>query len=272
MEDKEKPNYYAVIPAKVRYDEELSSSQKLFYGEITALAQKEGYCWASSAYFENLYKVSKKTIYRWVKTLHDKGYIKTELVGENGIEGRKIYIIDPGTKMSGGRRTKMSTGRRTKMSTGRRTKMSPKHTSNNNTSLTLSSADADGELNHSYEYTEPTQQTAVQKLILENDWAGLFQVYKPVNDKGLLNKKFVDSQKKIFSSFTSEERAKIIQWFSKYSQKMKEHSVWVSTFFQERKTIHDVAEFFKQLKEMKTPQKEYKGDVKNNFDPNRDNY
>ena len=32
-----KPNYYAIIPANVRYDEKLSPNEKLFYGEITAL-------------------------------------------------------------------------------------------------------------------------------------------------------------------------------------------------------------------------------------------
>ena len=272
MENKQKPNYYAIIPAKVRYDKELSSSQKLFYGEITALAQKEGYCWAPSSYFENLYGVSKKTIYIWVKTLSDKGYIRTELVGEKRTEGRKIFITDPGKKTSIGRRKKTSTAPEKKTSTPPEKKTSPKYTSTNTTSLTLSTADAGGELNHPYEYTEPTQQTAVQKVNLEGDWVKLLKAYKPVNDSGLLNKKFVEAQKKTFGSFTQEERNKVIEWFSKYSHKMKEHSVWISTFFQERKTLHDVAEFFRQLNEMKNPQKEYKGDVKNNFDPNRNNY
>lgn len=69
------PGYYAIIPATVRYDKNLTSGAKLLYGEITALCSKEGYCWASNKYFANLYDTSEKTITRWVKQLKDGGYI-----------------------------------------------------------------------------------------------------------------------------------------------------------------------------------------------------
>ena len=36
------PTYYAVLPADVRYDTNLSPQEKILYAEITALSNKEG--------------------------------------------------------------------------------------------------------------------------------------------------------------------------------------------------------------------------------------
>ena len=58
----EKPNYYAIIPAEVRYDKQLKPNEKLLYGEITSLATKTGECWASNNYFADLYEVEPETI------------------------------------------------------------------------------------------------------------------------------------------------------------------------------------------------------------------
>ena len=48
MSYNELPNYYAVIPATVRYDNMLKSAEKVLYSEITALASKNGYCFAQN--------------------------------------------------------------------------------------------------------------------------------------------------------------------------------------------------------------------------------
>lgn len=90
-------SYYAVIPADVRYDKELTPNAKLLYGEITALCNEKGYCWASDSYFMELYGVGRSTIQRWIKQLEDKGYIyrKTKYKeGTKQIEGRYIYLRD----------------------------------------------------------------------------------------------------------------------------------------------------------------------------------
>lgn len=88
--------YYAIIPANVRYDESLTPNAKLLYGEITALANEKGYCWAANTYFAQLYGVSKTSISKWIKQLVDNGYIKSKIVYKEGtkeIVNRYLTIV-----------------------------------------------------------------------------------------------------------------------------------------------------------------------------------
>lgn len=96
MEDQQKA-YYAIIPAEVRYDKDLPPNAKLLYGEITALCNDKGYCWATNQYFADLYKVSKITVSRWISTLNRKGYISIDTLYREGTKeliGRHIYIVN----------------------------------------------------------------------------------------------------------------------------------------------------------------------------------
>lgn len=89
-----KPNYYAIIPAKVRYAN-IKANSKLLYGEITALSNQKGYCWSTNNYFANLYGVSKNTISLWINELRKKGFVSVEVIrNENKqVVKRKISII-----------------------------------------------------------------------------------------------------------------------------------------------------------------------------------
>ncbi len=69
------PNYFSVLPAEVRYDNDLCPNAKLLYSEITCLCNKNGYCESSNDYFANLYKTTKETISRWISQLKKKKYI-----------------------------------------------------------------------------------------------------------------------------------------------------------------------------------------------------
>lgn len=99
----EQPNYYAVIPASVRYDSELTPTAKLLYGEITSLCDREGYCWATNNYFSKLYKTSDKTITRNLNLLEQKGYINIFYQLKGAIKQRFITMdknVFERTKMS----------------------------------------------------------------------------------------------------------------------------------------------------------------------------
>lgn len=91
-------NYYAIIPANIRYDDELTPNAKLLYGEITALCNEKGYCWASNSYFAELYNVSVVSISKWINQLIDKSYLSVEMVyrdGTNQIQQRNLRIATP---------------------------------------------------------------------------------------------------------------------------------------------------------------------------------
>tara|TARA_R110000751_G_scaffold136245_1_gene239215 strand:+ start:5912 stop:6550 length:639 start_codon:yes stop_codon:yes gene_type:complete len=88
----QQPSYYAIIPAEVRYSE-LKPSAKLLYGEITALANKKGYCFSTNNYFAELYNVTKNTISLWIKDLLKHGFISVEIKYRNKqIIERRLYI------------------------------------------------------------------------------------------------------------------------------------------------------------------------------------
>lgn len=93
-EQESRPGYYAILPARVRYDKRLCPMARLLYAEITALAQADGACWARTVYFCNLYGVAEGTVYRWLSALQKCGYIQAEKLTKNGmVSGRRITLI-----------------------------------------------------------------------------------------------------------------------------------------------------------------------------------
>lgn len=94
----ENPNYYAILPADVRYDKRLKANEKILYSEITALANAKGYCYAKNQYFAELYDVHKNTISSWISHLCELGYLRLELIVKEDskeIQERRIYISVP---------------------------------------------------------------------------------------------------------------------------------------------------------------------------------
>lgn len=96
MNEENKCNYYSIIPATVRYDYRLKPAEKILYGELTALSNKEGYCFAQNKYFAELYNVTVGTVSKWLSHLQKLGYIVIEIIrnNKNEITTRHIYIND----------------------------------------------------------------------------------------------------------------------------------------------------------------------------------
>lgn len=88
---RETPSFYAIIPADVRYSQAVCMGSKLLYGEITALCNKEGFCWASNTYFSELYERDTNTISRWIKELTEAGFIYSEINQKEGNQ-RRLYL------------------------------------------------------------------------------------------------------------------------------------------------------------------------------------
>lgn len=108
----DKPSYFAILTADVRYDKTLKPLARLLYAEITALCNKEGHCWAGNQYFADLYEVDKNTVSGWIGQLKTRGYITVQLEYKEGtkqilhryirINGEGIHkIIDTSLQKDG---------------------------------------------------------------------------------------------------------------------------------------------------------------------------
>ena len=89
------PSYYSILIPEIRYSKELNDKEKLLYSEITALSNKNGYCYASNKYFAELYDVTPVWISKCINHLKELGFIDVEIIkneNNNAIEKRIIKI------------------------------------------------------------------------------------------------------------------------------------------------------------------------------------
>jgi len=89
----EKPSYYAILPADVRYDPNLKDKAKLLYGEISALSNKTGECTATNNYFAKLFHITTKTVSRLIQNLKNSGYIRVIIKYKDDSKEVKLRII-----------------------------------------------------------------------------------------------------------------------------------------------------------------------------------
>lgn len=87
---------FALIPAKVLYDDHIPATAKLLYGEIYRLSHANGYCYATNKDFMALLQRSENTVTDLIKALEEAGYIRVKLLRRFGATGdivqRRIFV------------------------------------------------------------------------------------------------------------------------------------------------------------------------------------
>lgn len=92
----DKPTFYGIIPANVRYAK-IADRAKLIFSEITALSNKWGYCNASNGYFAQVWECDPSVISRHVSSLESIGAIRCEYIREGKqVKERRIYPLAMG--------------------------------------------------------------------------------------------------------------------------------------------------------------------------------
>ena len=67
---------YGIMPNKILFDKELSSTSKLIFVYISSLCAQEGYCWATNEHIAVKFGISARVVSRSVKQLEKYIYIK----------------------------------------------------------------------------------------------------------------------------------------------------------------------------------------------------
>ena len=80
----DKPSFYTVIPAFVRYNPGLTDFDKLMYGEIAALTNANNYCWATNRYFCKVFGKAERTVKYSIQRLVRAEVISSTISAENG--------------------------------------------------------------------------------------------------------------------------------------------------------------------------------------------
>lgn len=276
---------YIIIPEEI-LKADIKDKSKLLFGHLLSIVDSKRTCCTRNSTLAKLLGLSKSnSVSELLKELENIGAISTKLVYKKGskqVDFRRItlspkYGAGLFPKSGGDLSPKSGAPIPEKRGRGPIPEIMKEYSRVSNiaykeTKDTLSTPDGVGGGISSYNFTDETEQMKELQAASDLDWLTLKSVYKPAGDNASLNNRVMNNQKKIFSTFSPEERAKIIGWFQKYKKKMETKNVWLSTFFNNRKTIGEVADFFRELRDLPDPKKEYKGDVKNNFDPNRNNY
>lgn len=87
-------SFWVVIPHHVLSNKNLTSAEKLMYGEISSLTRKNGICYAHNKHFIEVLGLTEKTITKGIKNLENEGLISSVITHEReGVKGTYRNII-----------------------------------------------------------------------------------------------------------------------------------------------------------------------------------
>ncbi len=64
------------LDGAMKNKESIPPSGRIIYAEVCALAQKEGYCYASNKYFSSVYHLSVQSVSRLLNALKKQGFLE----------------------------------------------------------------------------------------------------------------------------------------------------------------------------------------------------
>lgn len=92
--DRTNGGQFALIPAKVLYDDQIPATAKLLYGEIYRLSSAVGYCFATNKDFMGILRCSENTVSNLITALKDAGHIRVTMIRSPDVAGgfqRRIF-------------------------------------------------------------------------------------------------------------------------------------------------------------------------------------
>jgi len=92
--EENRQSYYCVVPWHILNDKRINATTKLIYAEITALSNKEGYCWASNGHFAKIFGITDNRVSKLISDLKNKEYVYIEIDKKAGNK-RYIWIRPP---------------------------------------------------------------------------------------------------------------------------------------------------------------------------------
>lgn len=82
MEKENQPKriQFVIVPEFILTNTDIPVGEKLLFGDIASHTKQEGYCWGTNDYFSKRYKVTSRTISRWINDLRRRNLIKTKMI------------------------------------------------------------------------------------------------------------------------------------------------------------------------------------------------